>query len=482
MYLFSLNLAFGGLALLILLKVVSSHVKKRSRQAEAARRGCHPPPLVPSKGFLGIGRLRESIRATKEERGPQYIMEAMDEVGKDVHTVRAGILDYELILTRDPENVKAMFAGQATDFDIGTHRPDSFAPLLGNGVFTNRGQEWKHSRAMVRPQFAREQVADLSLFEKHLQSLLKRLPTGQDSWTAKADLSPLFFNFTLDAITDFIYGSSTHAQDPEARAKLAISWVRNAPDLANFGHHINEAKMWIDRRGALAKYNWLLNSKAFSNHCSAIHKFVDFFVHEKLSRGYNENNIETSTKSNRIVLLDELVKETQDPITLRNETLQVLIAGRDTAAATLGWIFYFLARHPAVFDKLRGELVNTFGTNASATDITFKSLWSIPYLQYVLNETLRVVAIVPMNERAAVRDTTLPRGGGPDGQSPIFIAKGQQVLVPTYAMQHRADIWGSDVEDFKPERWADRKFGWDFIPFGGKLNPAIFSLDSSLQC
>jgi len=34
-------------------------------------------------------------------------------------------------------------------------------------------------------------------------------------------------------------------------------------------------------------------------------------------------------------------------------------------------------------------------------------------------------------------------------------------------MQHRKDLWGDDVEEWNPERWNDRKFGWEFIPFGG---------------
>ena len=119
-----------------------------------------------------------------------------------------------------------------------------------------------------------------------------------------------------------------------------------------------------------------------------------------------------------------------------------------------------------MFDRLRKEVVDTFGTNPQSA-VNFTELTTCRYLQWMINETVRIAAVVPMNERMAQRDTVLPRGGGPDGQSPIFVAKGVQVLIPTYSMQHRADIWGADVEEYRPERWQDRKFGWDFIPFGG---------------
>ena len=467
---FVFTLPLFGLVALIFLKVISSFVAKRRRNAEAARRGCLPAPAVPNNDLLNISRLRESIRATKEDRGPQYIAETMDEIGKHVHTVRLQAFDYELVVTRDPENIKAMLATQSQDFDIGTHRQKAFGAVMGPGIFTNRGQDWKHSRALIRPQFGRDQVADLSLFERHFQSLHKVLQTRSDGWTETVDLSPLFFNTTLDVTTEFIWGQSVHSQDPSARS---YSWDKDSPDFGNFGHHLDEAKKWIDRRGALAKYGWLLNSRDFDRHCVEIKKFVDYFVKARLARRTDEKQIEDPARKQKFILLDELAKDTQDPIQLRNETLHIMMAGRDPSGALSGWVFYFLARYPAVLEKLRTEITTAFGSSTQPDKIAVAQIQSCKYLQYVLNEVLRVVAVIPMNERVALRDTTLPTGGGPDGTAPIFVPKGNQVLIPQYAMQHRADIWGADVEDFKPERWDNRKFGWEFVPFGGGARQCI---------
>ena len=111
-------------------------------------------------------------------------------------------------------------------------------------------------------------------------------------------------------------------------------------------------------------------------------------------------------------------------------------------------------------------MLDQFGPSPTS-EISFQQLKACSYITHVINETFRVAAVIPLNERVAVRDTTLPRGGGPDGSQPIFIPKGRQVLIATYAMQHRADIWGEDVEEFRPERWEEgRKVGFEFIPFG----------------
>lgn len=67
------------------------------------------------------------------------------------------------------------------------------------------------------------------------------------------------------------------------------------------------------------------------------------------------------------------------------------------------------------------------------------------------------------------RDTSLPRGGGPDGKGPIFVKKNTVIPFSLYSMQRRTDIWGPDAEDFKPERWEQNASSrtWEYIPFNG---------------
>jgi len=187
---------------------------------------------------------------------------------------------------------------------------------------------------------------------------------------------------------------------------------------------------------------------------------VDGLVTKRLNQSE-----ESRLSSQRFSVLDELVKNTQNPLELRNETLQLLNAGRDTTGATIGWVFYFLARHERVFNKLREGILHHFGHDGNGA-ISFQKLKSCEYLNHCIQETLRVAAVIPVNERVCINDTVLPRGGGPDGTQPIFVYKGLGIIMANYAMQYREDIWGSDVNEFRPERWQERKVGWDFLPFG----------------
>lgn len=71
----------------------------------------------------------------------------------------------------------------------------------------------------------------------------------------------------------------------------------------------------------------------------------------------------------------------------------------------------------------------------------------------MLNESLRVYPIVTVNSREAVVDTTLRLEGDEDGNSPMFVRKGQTVTWSTYAMHRRKDYYGEDADEYKPERW-----------------------------
>ena len=460
-------------ALLLSCKFIwSSIAKRRHNAAESARHGCEPPPRPYSKDPLGISIILGVLKAGREERGPQYTAQLIEEMGSDTHTVQVRILDSPVTLTRDPENAKAIL--QSPDFDIGPHRADGFKPLLGSGLPTLLGKAWQDSRSMLRPQFSRSQISDLNLLERHLQRLFRGLEPKGDGWTNKVDLQILFYNLTLDTATEFLYGQSAYSQtiaatqQQQQQATAAATrdssspknmhGYANDPDQTEFGHHFDEGKAWTSVRFLLGKWAWLVHSPQFSRNCRTVHKYVDRFVQKRLRDGPQH----TETTQQKFILLEELAKLCQDPLVLRSETLHILSAGRDTTGALLSWIFYFLARHPRVFEKLRSTILVHF-----ADGIDFANLKSCDYLQACINEALRVAAVIPVMERVAFRDTVLPRGGGVDGMKPVFIPKGSRLLVSNYAMQHRADIWGADVEDFRPERWEGRKAGWEFNPFGG---------------
>lgn len=81
---------------------------------------------------------------------------------------------------------------------------------------------------------------------------------------------------------------------------------------------------------------------------------------------------------------------------------------------------------------------------------------------------MRLYPIFPLITRKALRDTQLPTGGGPNHDRPILMPQGSMVVMTYYARHRDSDVFGEDVEAFRPERWNEIKpTQWEFLGFGG---------------
>ena len=68
--------------------------------------------------------------------------------------------------------------------------------------------------------------------------------------------------------------------------------------------------------------------------------------------------------------------------------------------------------------------------------------------------------------RTSLRDTVLPRGGGPDGSAPIFVPADSRIITLFYGLHRNRQVFGEDIESFRPNRWNDINPGpWEYLPF-----------------
>ena len=164
-----------------------------------------------------------------------------------------------------------------------------------------------------------------------------------------------------------------------------------------------------------------------------------------------------------------MAKQVRDPVELRFQVLNVFLPARDSTGIALSNVFFNLARNPHVWTELREQAL-ALGDEP----LTFELLKSLPLFKYVLFESLRLQGPSGRLARTALQDTILPRGGGSDSATPIFVPKGTVVALNTYGLNHSRENWGEDVEQFRPNRWIGSKHGWDWVPFmgGPRICPA----------
>ncbi|KAG6873943.1 hypothetical protein C0995_008982 [Termitomyces sp. Mi166 len=125
-------------------------------------------------------------------------------------------------------------------------------------------------------------------------------------------------------------------------------------------------------------------------------------------------------------------------------------AGTDTTSNVLARILDLLSYRPEIQDKLRDEITATFG-NCTDSDISYDKLMSLPFLDAVSRETLRL----------ATKDCILPLSTpirGRDGWSmnSIFVPAGTRLFVSIRDINRDPMLWGPDSYEWKPERWLSR--------------------------
>ncbi|KID65470.1 Cytochrome P450 52A12 [Metarhizium brunneum] len=458
------GIALGAAVVVMLINAVQTRQRHR---AMAKKLGCKPPIQAPSTEPSGIVAMYRGAKASKEKRFPQFVQEQFEKLnereGRQVGTTSLVTPFFKkIIFTSDPQNIQAMLALKFKDFGLGVNRTDNFRPLLGNGIFAANGKQWEHSRALLRPQFVRSQVSDLDLEEAHVQNMMTVLNRhlGSDGWTGTVDLQVLFFRLTLDSATEFLFGESVNSQLDQQ-----TDITNSGKDDDSFAYAFDRSQYILAIAARLGHNYWLMHTPEFHRMVERVHKFVDYFVQKAMTNRPGEKQ----AASDHYVFLHALAEQTQDPAELRSQLLNILLAGRDTTASLLGWFFHTLAdkRYEPIYKRLRQIVVDEFGTYDRPRDISFERMKSCQYLQWCINEALRLYPVVPMNVRTALTDTTLPTGGGDDGRSPIFVPKGTDVGYSVFIMHRRKDLWGDDCDVFKPERWESRKPGWDYLPFNG---------------
>lgn len=166
--------------------------------------------------------------------------------------------------------------------------------------------------------------------------------------------------------------------------------------------------------------------------------------------------------------LHSVVCFSRDPKLIRDQVMSVLLASRETTAATMSWAMYELSHYPDAWARLRAEVLATLGTERRPTYEELKRLRSI---KNIFNETLRLHPAVPLSMRQALKTTTIP--GLPD-EPDVVLLKGDTVTINTFGLHRRRDLYPpvsdefADPDVFSPDRWEHwTPRAWSYIPFGG---------------
>ncbi|KAF8202143.1 cytochrome P450 [Pholiota molesta] len=136
----------------------------------------------------------------------------------------------------------------------------------------------------------------------------------------------------------------------------------------------------------------------------------------------------------------------------------LIFAAMDTTTSALARLLYLMAIHQDVQDKLRAEIKEA--KELEGGELPYDKIVSLPYLDAICRETLRLHSPVNMARRVARQDVVIPlftpiKGVNGQEVKEIFVPKNTRVTVGLLASNTNAELWGPDVLEWKPERWLN---------------------------
>ena len=216
------------------------------------------------------------------------------------------------------------------------------------------------------------------MLDDHISNLIDLIPKDRSSF----DIQRLFFLLTLDSATHFLFGESVGCMLPPS-GKTGVLEKCAVGSAQGFANAFGTAQDYLAARSRAQGLYWVVNPKEFREASRQVHEVVDHYVNLALE---SKRNPEKKTDG-RYLFLEALAADTDDPKMLRDNMLNILLAGRDTTASLLSSTFFYLSRHPNVWNRLRREIVEVFGDAKNPrSEMTQTKLKDIPYLRYVLNE------------------------------------------------------------------------------------------------
>ncbi|KAI0796907.1 cytochrome P450 [Abortiporus biennis] len=473
------NISTLKLVALLLLSVVATiaariHFKYAQQQKRAAAFGAKMP--TPVKGSLP-GNL-DIVTKFGEIYEHGYMMEQFEEAIKTLgNTFNFRIMCDNMYFTSDVEVTQTMLATNFNDFEKGETFSAFLKSVLGVGVFNSDGALWKFHRLMTRPFFNKERLGHLDLFDKYIELAIVKMKQRLREGHA-VDFQDVISRFTMDLTTEYLFGLTINSLEYDLPYSPA-----SAPEKAGkrskptrpeeFSKAFDEAQEIVTNRSRLGWiWYWV---EAFTDKTKQSMEVVDSFINpivkDALAKAKKEGitvvdvNEAREPPADDTTLLDYLLKYTQDPSILHDEVLNILLAGRDTTAATITFLMYFLSQYPEVMRRLREEVLTVVGLTKRPN---LEDMKEMKYLRAVINETLRLYPPVPLNFRFSIRDTTVPNNEDSTGV-PFFVPAGTGIMYSPFLMQRRKDYWGPDADEFDPDRFLDERAQKYLTP-----NPHIF--------
>ncbi|KAK1439104.1 hypothetical protein QVD17_04919 [Tagetes erecta] len=346
----------------------------------------------------------------------------------------------------ETELIKELLVKHSTNSGKSWLQQQGSKHFIGRGLLMANGQDWYHQRHIVAPAFTNDKLKSYAGYMVECtKELIRSMETEVKSGREEFEIGEYMARLTADIIsrTEFdtsyekgkqIFKLLTVLQQLCAQASrhLCLPGSRFLP--SKYNREIKSLKMEVERL--------LMEIIQSRTDCVEIGR----------SSSYGDDLLG--------MLLNEMQKKgggkgySLNLQVIMDECKTFFFAGHETTALLLTWTIMLLANNPTWQDKVRAEVREVCNGGSPLVE----DLSKLSVLNMVIKESLRLYPPATVLPRMAFEDIKL---------GDLRIPKGLSIWIPVLAIHHSKEIWGEDVNEFNPDRFANQSFsqGRQFMPF-----------------
>eukprot|EP01025_Chloroclados_australasicus_P009565 TRINITY_DN13656_c0_g1_i3.p2 TRINITY_DN13656_c0_g1~~TRINITY_DN13656_c0_g1_i3.p2 ORF type:complete len:516 (+),score=21.06 TRINITY_DN13656_c0_g1_i3:24-1550(+) len=346
----------------------------------------------------------------------------------------------------NPADIKHILVTNFANYEKGKKLAEPLLELFGQGIFVVDGDKWKITRKCMSYMFTtrllKGYVSDV--INKHLDFLCQLIQNKNDDSEKFYDFQQIISCFTLDTIGEIAFGAN-------------INSLKNGK--SEFGYALDYSTAMCNARvvNPLWKIFRLIkvpSEREFSKCLEIINRYLYSLIQDC------RKNTKQNKSAQNFDILSTITRTLDDSGQqysvqfIRDVILSLVVAGRDTTANAISWAMYLLGMHPVIQEKLRQEILSYL----QESQPEFAIVNNMVYIQFIVNETLRLYPSVPWDVKFSLKDDVLPSG--------YFVPKGTAVNYLIWNVNRSTKLWGEDANRFIPERWQGvQKEAYEFPVF-----------------
>ncbi len=396
-------------------------------KAENQTRAKMQAPLPPGpKGHPILGVMREFNRDTLS-----FITRCRDY--GDV--VRMRFLYVNAYFIYHPDDIEYVLSTNARNFlKARSLRSNLFRRLVGNGLLTSEGDTWKRQRRLAQPAFHRQRINTYAqVMLDYTNRMLSKWRVGETR-----DIHRELMRLTLEIVVRTLFNADVSQESDRVGRVLA--------EIAQPFASQATIKWILDNRLPTPTH------RRFHREAKQIDDIVYRLIAERRASGLDQGDL----LSMLLQAQDEDGSQMSDQ-QLRDEVMTLFLAGHETTALTLSWIWYLLAHNPQAEQKFHAELDEVLGGKLPE----MADLARLKYSDMIAREAMRLYPPAYALGREAIDEFEL---GG------YRVPRKAQVFMFQWATQ-RDPRFFEEPDRFYPERWTDdfveRLPKYAYFPFGG---------------